>query len=382
MGTYPVSVTPEISALLKNNAPVAVGISGGKDSSAVALRLHDYLNEIGHVGPRLLVHSDLGVVEWKDSLPVCEKLAARLGWEFVVVRRAAGDLMDRWEKRWNNNVERYQSLSCVKVILPWSTPSMRFCTSELKTDIICAELKCRFPGQPILSVTGIRHAESAQRAKMPCVQAQPKLTTKNKGTLGWNWNPIIEWPTEDVYTYLAEKKELLHEAYTCYGCSRVSCAYCIMSAGDDLVAATTCEDNHDLYRRMVELEISSTFAFQGSRWLGDVAPHLLTGDMANRLAHAKKAAEVRVQAELKLGAHLLYIKGWPIAVPTMEEAELLAEVRREVGLALGLVLQYTDAESIRDRYADLMRINEIKQAAKNKKGSSLVEEEAEEQLAA
>jgi hypothetical protein len=38
-------------------------------------------------------------------------------------------MLDRWEKRWQNNVSRYEDLSCVKVILPWSTPQMRFCTS-------------------------------------------------------------------------------------------------------------------------------------------------------------------------------------------------------------------------------------------------------------
>jgi 3'-phosphoadenosine 5'-phosphosulfate sulfotransferase (PAPS reductase)/FAD synthetase len=355
---YPVTSTREIDHLLKTNAPVAVGVSGGKDSSAVALRLNDHLNQIGHTGPRLLIHSDLGVVEWQDSLPVCEKLAARMGWELVVVRRKAGDLMDRWEKRWSNNVERYVSLACVKVILPWSTPSMRFCTSELKTDIICADLKKRFPGQQILSVTGIRHAESAQRAKMPCMQAQPKLT--KKGVNGYNWNAIIEWPTADVFTYLAEKEEPLHEAYVKYGCSRVSCAYCIMAAGDDLVGASSCEDNHDLYRRMVELEITSTFAFQGSRWLGDVSPHLLTGDMSARLARSKRAAEIRVRAEARLANHLLYVKGWPVAIPTKDEAALIAVVRTEVAAALGLDIRFTTVKSIRDRYAELMEIAEAK----------------------
>lgn len=355
---FPVAVTPEISSLLAANAPVAVGVSGGKDSSAVALRLDDYLNEIGHSGPRLLIHSDLGVVEWKDSLPVCEKLAARMGWELVVVRRKSGDLMDRWEKRWSNNVERYESLSCVKVILPWSTPSMRFCTSELKTDIICAALKKRFPGQQILSVTGIRHAESAQRAKMPCCQVQPKLT--KKGVIGWNWNAIIGWPTADVFTYLDHKQEPLHEAYTKYRCSRVSCAYCIMAAGDDLVGAATCEDNHELYRRMVELEIRSTFAFQGSRWLGDVAPHLLSWGTVARLANAKKAAGLRVLAEAKLMKHLLYVKGWPTAVPTWEEAALLASVRLDVARALSLDVRFTSPSEIRDRY---IRLIEEKEAA-------------------
>ena len=377
---YPVTAPPEIRALLARNAPVAVGVSGGKDSSAVALRLDDYLNEIGHTGPRLLIHSDLGLVEWKDSLPVCEKLAARMGWELVVVRRAAGDLMDRWETRWKNNVKRYQTLACVKVILPWSTPAMRFCTSELKTDIICSELKRRFPGQEILSVTGIRHAESAQRAKMPCMQVQPKLTTKTKGTAGWNWNPIIEWPTEDVYSYLAEKQEPLHEAYTTYGCSRVSCSFCFMAGLEDLIGAASCADNQEAYRRMVELEITSTFAYQGNRWLADVAPQLLTQDQKDRLARAKEAAAIRVQAEARLEKHLLYVSGWPTAVPTWDEACQIAEVRQAVGAALGLTIQYTEPETIQERYLELLQSNQVKLAAKTRRQPA--PEDDDEQLAA
>jgi hypothetical protein len=99
----------------------------------MATRLAEYLDEIRHQGPRVLIHSDLESVEWKDSLPVCERLAKRLGWELIVVRRKAGDMMDRWESRWKNNLARYACLECVKIIiLPWSTPGMRFCTGELK----------------------------------------------------------------------------------------------------------------------------------------------------------------------------------------------------------------------------------------------------------
>src|SRR5581483_2926625 len=99
-----------------------------------------------HRGPRVLIHSDLGRVEWGDSLPQCERLAAHLGLELIVVRRQAGGLMERWQTRWANNVARCAALECVKLILPWSTASMRFCTSELKTAIICRELVQRFPG--------------------------------------------------------------------------------------------------------------------------------------------------------------------------------------------------------------------------------------------
>jgi hypothetical protein len=124
-----VALTPKVSALLATDAVVAIGVSGGKDSVACALAVARHLDAIGHTGPRILVHSDLGRVEWKDSGPACERLAAHLGWELLTLQRQAGDMLARWEKRWSNNVERYRDLSCVRLILPWSTPSMRFCTS-------------------------------------------------------------------------------------------------------------------------------------------------------------------------------------------------------------------------------------------------------------
>ena len=355
---YDVAVTPDVTRWLAEGAVCAMGVSGGKDSQAMAIRLAEYLDEIGHAGSRVLVHSDLGVVEWKDSLPVCERLARRLDWELIVLRRDAGDVMDRWEARWAGSIERYASLSCVKLVLPWSTPGMRFCTSELKTDLICRELTRRYPGQRILSATGVRHDESAARAKMPIASAQPKLSAR--GCQGLNWNPIAPWSTPSVYDYVALKGERLHEAYTTYGSTRVSCAYCIMGSASDLKASASCPDNVDVYRRMVRLEIASTFALQGARWLGDVAPHLLTPAEREELKEAKHRAELRVQAEARLPAHLLYSSGWPTCVPNIEEAQLMAEVRQAVASAVGIRVGCTTPGEIVARYEELGRLRDAK----------------------
>lgn len=102
---------------------------GGKDSQACALAVHAYLDRIGHRGPRVLVHSDLGRVEWADSIRVCEKLAAHLRYELIVVRRNAGDMLARWQGRCTATLTRYRDLNSVKLVLPWSTLAMRFCTS-------------------------------------------------------------------------------------------------------------------------------------------------------------------------------------------------------------------------------------------------------------
>lgn len=691
-----VATTPEIDAFLASGSPVAIGCSGGKDSCAVAFATCEHLDRIGHTGKRILIHSDLGMVEWKDSAPTCARLADRLGVELVTVSRKAGGMMERWESRWRNNVARYANLECVKLILPWSTASMRFCTAELKRDVICADLVRRFPNSHILSVSGIRRDESPRRAKSSILKPQPKMTSKKWGTLGFDWNALLEWKLADVFTYLEQKDFSLHEAYKVWGSSRVSCAYCLageteivtrqgvkeiapvagqtvnllipkkgpqgglathghfsptkirsygkqklwkislhrgkqkkviyttkehrwfvvgkspkkrsisgalkgynsqtltkttgeLCAGDslvpliahppmktgevpfavaqgfvygdgakgfgerpatlpiysrakelamlpyfakhqfknitangkpavhayglprlwksapdlaesrsfllswlagyfaadgqvtscgsaridsasytsmtvvrdvaavcgigfgpiryvkrlgygkkpsklysltidtrflpnwffliaahrariedrrstketwqrcwvvdsvratkrieevfcaevpdvhafglandlmtgncilgsqaDLAASTTCPDNHDVYRRMVDLEIESTFAFKEDKWLGDVAPHLLSEENRELLKKAKSAAKVREEAEARIPEHLLYTKGWPTCVPTQEEAVLLAEVRKSVAEAVGIEIGFTTPESIIQRYLQLM----------------------------
>lgn len=347
-----VSIHPDVEQLLARNAVVAIGVSGGKDSQACALAVARHLDANGHTGPRILVHADLGRVEWKDSLPTCERLADHLGWELLVVQRKAGDMLSRWQGRWKNNVARYVDLECVKLILPWSTPSMRFCTSELKVAVIESALKKRFPGQDVVNVTGVRREESANRAKAPIAKANPDIV-KGGGT-GITWNAIVDLSIGQVFDIVSSSGLALHEGYTVHNMSRISCVFCIMSNLDDMQNSAACEDNVPVYLDMVELEAVSTFAFQGSRWLADIAPHLMGEELSVRVAHAKEAARVRSTAEARLPKHLLYTKGWPTAVPTMAEAELLADVRRIVSAAVGLQVNYLLPEDIIGRYEELL----------------------------
>jgi hypothetical protein len=128
---------------------------------------------------------------------------------------------------------------------------------------------------------------------------------------------------QQVFDYLEQKKFQLHEAYGLYGSSRVSCCFCILSSLGDLMAAARCEANHEVYRALVRLETMSTFAFQPTRWLGDIAPHLLDADERSALGVAKDRAKGRGAAESRIPAHLLYTEGWPRCVPTQLEALLL-----------------------------------------------------------
>jgi 3'-phosphoadenosine 5'-phosphosulfate sulfotransferase (PAPS reductase)/FAD synthetase len=353
---YGLQTSPALEEVLRDGAAVAIGVSGGKDSCACAIAVNDHLDRITHCGPRILIHADLGRVEWRQSLDVCRRLATRLGLELVVVERTAGDLLARWQQRWRDNVKRYADLECVKLILPWSTAGMRFCTSELKTAPICRELVNRFPGRTIVSVIGIRAQESGRRAKRPIVAEQPKLVSRRNGTTGIDWHPLLTWTRTEVLDYLAEKAFDLHEAYTIFGSSRVSCAFCVLASQSDLKSASSCVTNHEVYRALVGLEVESAFSFQEHSWLSDVAPDLLDSDTRMRALGVKDRATRREIAERMIPRHLLYEAGWPRCIPTVEEANLLAEVRREVAAAVGIRIGFTKPAEIVRRYADLIAL--------------------------
>jgi len=323
MALLETAVTGDVEKLVAENSPIAIGVPGGKDSQAAAIATFKYLNTVGHTGPRILIHADLGSVEWDDSLRICEELAHHLECDLVVVRRNAGGLMERWESRWLSSQTRYQTLSTVTLVPCWSTPAMRFCTSELKTHIIMAGLKRRFRGQKILNVIGVRREESAARARM-------SIADPDAGRQVWTWRPIIELTSVGVFALIDDAGLALHPAYRVHGMSRVSCRYCIMSNMADLTAASAVPESHALYRRMVQLEIESGFAFQGSRWLGDVAPHLLTPEMRAAHAAAKEKAARRVLIEKRVTKPMLYVKGWPLRMLTDDEASILAGVRRKL----------------------------------------------------
>jgi 3'-phosphoadenosine 5'-phosphosulfate sulfotransferase (PAPS reductase)/FAD synthetase len=346
-GHPPVARCPEVDALIQQGAAVAIGVSGGKDSQAAALATVAYLDSVGHTGPRLLIHADLGTVEWKDSFPVCDRLAERLGMDLTTIRRKAGGLMERWESRWESSRVRYETLSTVTLVPCWSTPSMRFCTSELKTHPITAELKRRFKGMPIINVTGVRRAESAARSKATISgwEADRRIL---------NWRPIADWSVDQVFDAIDASGLDPHPAYRVFGMTRVSCRFCIMSNIADMTAAAAQPEAHDLYRRMVALEADSTFAFQGARWLGDVAHHHLGNELAARLADAKVKAARRVEAEKRITKPMLYVKGWPTRMLTDDEADILAGVRVDVAEIIGLKPAFTDRASIHQRYAELM----------------------------
>jgi 3'-phosphoadenosine 5'-phosphosulfate sulfotransferase (PAPS reductase)/FAD synthetase len=361
-----IALTPEIEQLIEQNAVIAFSVSGGKDGAAAVLATEAELKRRGHTGPRVLIHAHLGQIEHRDALPSCERLAALTGLELIVVDAPGGGMIPAWRRRWQRNMQRYIQLRCMKLIMPWSSAKMRFCTPGMKSGPIARTIVARFPGQTILSVTGIRRAESARRRTAPIAKPDELLKSKKHRTTGIAWHPILHWSEEDVWHIHAQHGLIQPEPYRVWGLKRLSCAACVLSSLHDLQASARCPDNHAAFREVIALEIESTFSFQEKRWLADVASHLLSDTDRELLEQAKAKAARRAAAERRIPKALLYSEGWPTKIPTLAEARLICEVRQQVADIMQLPVQYLAPDAIIERFEELIGEKEQKEQRKKK----------------
>lgn len=373
-----VTSDPGVDALIDAGAPVLVCVSGGKDSRLAARAVRDYCTARGHQGPFRLIYADLNtaglVVTWHDAKNQCHQLAHELGTDLVVVARPTGGLLERWRDRYRRGMERYCALELVKTLLPWSTPKMRFCTSELKTRPIQTWISKTYGTQPVVCVIGIRRDESSNRSSAPVATSYSTREDGSKPALpagSIDWNAIVHVRTPDVYEVIAAAGDTIPEAYTVYGASRYSCCACIMSSQPDLLAARRDPRNHPVLIEQCRLEIESTFAFQGSHWLSDTMFSILPHDLRAQLPEAKKRKTERERFEQRMPDHLLFendgSRGWPKTMPTPAEAELVAEIRRQVGELMGWPVQFTTGHDVLARYAELLEMKAKRDASKGKR---------------
>ena len=102
---------PLIEAVLEGDPIVAFSVSGGKDSAAATVATNDYLDARGHPrARRILIHADLGAIEWRSTPEQVASLAQRTGLELIIARRQAGGLIERWQQRFANGKARYTIL--------------------------------------------------------------------------------------------------------------------------------------------------------------------------------------------------------------------------------------------------------------------------------
>ena len=362
-GFEELALSPDVRAAIEAGAPVAFSLSGGKDSVSISHATAQMLDRLGHPrARRVAIHADLGRIEWQSTPATVEAAAGMLGVPLLIVRNKSFDMLSKWERRFELGCRRYEQLLTYHLTAPWSSASNRFCTSEMKTQVILPELLRQFPGERIVSVVGIRREESPRRRLTPVSKLEPDCYTRKSGANILTWHPGVDVREDEVYAYCARYGLPLPESYG-LGTTRHGCAFCVLASAHDIVIAARAPGNRGVYLHLVDREASSTFSFQPDRWLGDVAPELLPASLAADLARGQALGAERLRLEAALPASLRYVKGWPQRVPSIDEAAVILGIRTRIMAMHGLTSPYATAVQVRDRIAELHDAQRLKEAA-------------------
>jgi len=209
----PLAIDQSIMGAATEGSWVAFNISGGKDSTCAALCVSLELDRLGHPRERrIAIHADLGRAEWRSTPATVRAIADRLALPLIVVRRTAGDMVARWEQRFESGKRRYEALGTYNLIGPWSSSSLRFCTSEQKIQVIGPELVRRWRGSTIISVIGLRREESSARRKTPISQPDTRFAKPGNraGTRMMTWYPLVDWTEDEVFAAHTQHDLPLH----------------------------------------------------------------------------------------------------------------------------------------------------------------------------
>lgn len=223
---------------------ILVNSSAGKDSQAM-LDLVVEMADAAFVRERVVVvHCDLGRVEWAGTRELAEEQAAHYGVRFEVVSRRQGDLLTQVDQRAAAQAAKG------KRVLPWPSPRERWCTSDQKRAPVYA-LMTRLAAEwranigrwdaekrkrpcRILNAMGMRAAESSARAKLVPFAHDEKASNGRRHVD--RWLPVHSWTTDQVWERIRASGVRYHPAYD-RGMTRLSCCFCIFAPEPALMIA-------------------------------------------------------------------------------------------------------------------------------------------------
>ncbi|MGY1502987.1 phosphoadenosine phosphosulfate reductase domain-containing protein [Streptomyces sp. QTS52] len=236
--------------LIRDADWVVVSSSGGKDSQAMLSYVVGRAKALGMLDKVVVVHADLGRIEWSGTRELAEEQARLAGVRrFEVVRATGADLLDQVVLRFQKlkaKVEKEardkgEDPAMVTVPPAWPSSSARWCTSDKKRTPI-RTLYTKLTGElshlgrpvRILACIGQRAAESDSRAKLAPVEIDRSASNGKRHIT--TWRPIHGWSDTRVWREIAESGLPYHKAYD-WGNMRLSCMFCVLGCVGDLVNA-------------------------------------------------------------------------------------------------------------------------------------------------
>lgn len=248
---------------------IIINSSAGKDSQAMLDYIVELADAQGYERAKLIVvHADLGRVEWKGTKELCQEQAEAYGLRFEVEKRPQGDLLDHIESRG---------------MFPSSTT--RYCTSDHKRGQI-GKIITRITREVqgfrgtrrhvrILNCMGLRSQESPARAKKPNLERNARMTTQSRTVM--TWLPIQDWTEDQVWDRIRQSGVRHHYAYD-LGMPRLSCCFCIFAPKAALILAG--KANPDLLEQYVQIEKKINHTFRKDLALAEIQEAVLAGEEA------------------------------------------------------------------------------------------------------
>lgn len=241
---------------LRDYDVILVNSSGGKDSQAML----DYVAELASragVSDRIVVlHNDLGRVEWPGTAELAREQAEHYGFRFEMRHRTQGLLLEQIRQRGK-----------------FPSSAARYCTSDQKrapgrkliTELV-TELGITDGRQAkVLYCLGLRAQESKGRAKKLRRFVDPSASSGRREVTVWH--PILRWTEVQVWARIRESGVRYHWAYD-KGMKRLSCSFCVLATKADLVCAARLRP--DLAAEYVELEQEIGHRFKADLSMADV----------------------------------------------------------------------------------------------------------------
>lgn len=239
---------------------ILVNSSAGKDSQAMLDHVMALARAAGVAERVMVVHCDLGRVEWEGTRELAEEQAKHYGVRIEVVSRPQGDLLTQVEQRGM-----------------WPDSARRYCTSDHKRGQVYRVLTklAAASGKPltrILNCLGIRAQESSARAKKTPFERDAKASNGKRHVD--TWYPIFDWTVEQVWTCIRASGVRHHRAYD-LGMPRLSCAFCVLASKGALMLAA--KHNPELLDAYVAVEQRIGHSFKKSLPIAKIRDEVRAG---------------------------------------------------------------------------------------------------------
>lgn len=243
---------------------IIINSSAGKDSLCAIWEVCRLADLQGYSRKKIIVsHQCLSNSEWSGTRQLAKRQAKIFGLKF------------HWIKRTNKNGYAESLLEYVERRGKFPSNKQRFCTSDYKrapgAKIVTRQTKS-LKNIKVLYVFGFRKQESPSRQKKQSFCQNESLTTKSRQV--FDWLPIHDWSTQQVWDTIKTNKLPFHYAYS-LGMPRLSCVFCIFSPFDALVLAG--RHNRKLLDDYVRVEEKIQHKFKANHSLAEVKQAIIDG---------------------------------------------------------------------------------------------------------